>query len=173
MADPVTVAASQNESSMTAHSAALLANLKNSSMAKVPARVFRMSLVSARYVFKNGKVAPFLTKNGVNSEYATNIEHEIQELDAEIAMNHPNISSKADEVVAAASIEPLEMLKKKHFEEFTKLQAASVVKSNDAGSSIQTKLNVANSTTIGDGAASSDSTVAAPAKVSISLPSKP
>lgn len=157
MADPTVVAQAQNESTMTAHAQALLANLKNSSQAKVAPRVFRSNIVTMRYVFKNGKVAPFLTKNGIDSEYATNIEHEIQELDAEIASNHPNISSKPAETVE--TLEPIEALKKKHFEEFKKMLASNTLKTNDAGTSEQGKLHVANSTTIGDGAAGSDSSV--------------
>lgn len=146
------------------YASAMAKNLK-ADTTKVAARVFRSNLVTMRYVFKNGKVAPFLTKNGIDSEYATNIKYEVAELDAEIEMQHPNISSKPEEI--QLSIEPIEALKKKHFEEFLALQAASLKKSNDAGYSEQGKLNVANSNTIADAAAGSDSNTGAGLKISI------
>lgn len=159
-------------SAVNAHSAALLANMKNSSNERIDARVFRSNIVTMRYVFKNGKVAPFLTKNGRDSEYATDIRHEIEELDAEIALRHPNISSKIEEKVA--TIEPLEALKKKHFEEFMALQAAASKKSNDAGYSVEDKLNVANSTSIAEAASGSTGVVGevAPAAVKITIGKK-
>jgi len=140
--------------SAQSYAAAMAKNLK-ADMTKVAARVFRSNIVTMRYVFKNGKVAPFLTKNGRDSEYATNVKYEIEELDAEIEGGHPNISSKAEEVQLV--MEPVEALKARHFKEFLAQQSASVLKTNDAGSSEQVKLNVANSTTIQEGAAGSDS----------------
>jgi len=136
------------------YAAALNKNLR-ADTSRVEARVFRSNILTMRFIFKNGKVAPFLTKNGRDSEYTTDIKHEIEELDDEIAMRHPNISSKPEEIVH--TIEPVEALKARHFKEFQEQMARSVVKSNDAGSSSLEKLNVANSTTISEGAAGSDS----------------
>jgi len=155
-----------SQPAIATHTAALLDNLKKASLARVPARVFRSNIASMRYVFKTGKVAAFL-----NFKYATDIAYEIDELDFEIAVGHPNITANKEEVVE--TIEPLEVLKKKHFEEFLKAQATAVSKDNDAGTSDQGKLNVANSRTVGEGMAGSDSSATAPtAGIKISLPTK-
>jgi hypothetical protein len=140
------------QNAANSHSAALLENLKNSDNSQVAARVFRSNVMSMRYVFKNGKVAAFLS-----GKYSTDIAHEIQELDAEVAAHHPNINTNPEEIID--TIDPIEALKKKHIEEYLAQQAKSLHKDNDAGNSEQTKLNVANSRTVGDGAAGSDSAV--------------
>lgn len=139
------------------YSEAMVANMKDFDTRKVSARVFRANIPSCRYVFKEGKVAAFLS-----GKYTTNIAGEISELDAEVALGHPNITANAEEVLDV--IEPLELLKKRHIEEYLASVAKSIAKSNDAGFSDQGKLNVANSTTISEGAAGSDS-VNAPAPV--------
>lgn len=152
---------SHNQNPGTAHAQALAANIKEAANPKkVEARVFRSNMLTLRYVFKAGKVAAFLTKNGIDSEYVTDIAHEIAELDAEIENNHPNIFSKPAEIVR--KIEPVEALKARHFEEFKKLMEAQNGRKGDGGFSEQGKLNVANSDTIADGAASSDGSAAAP-----------
>lgn len=161
-----------NQNSGSTHASALLANLKSSNSNVVKeARVFRSNVASLRYVFKAGKVAAFLS-----GKYTTNIAHEIEELDEEIAMNHPNITANKEEVVALS--EPMEALRAKFIAEYLETAAKSVVKTNDAGFSEQGKLNVANSTTVSEGMASSDSSggqtmaTAAPAgKVSIAVKS--
>lgn len=138
-----------NQNSGATHASALLDNLKNSDMRKVDARVFRSNVSSVRYVFKNGKTAAFLS--GV---YTTNIAHEIEELDAEIASGHPNFTANVTEVVQL--IEPMEVLKARFIAEYLQQQAKSVVKTNDAGFSEQTRLNVLNSTNVSEAMASSD-----------------
>lgn len=148
-------ATTRPETAINMHTAALKANMAADST-KVTARVFRSNISSSRYVFKNGKVAPF-----IGGKYTTNIKHEVDELDAEIEMKHPHISANKEEVVN--TIEPLEALKAKFFAEFQAAQAANILKDNDAGISEQGKLNVANSTTVAAGMSGSSSTATAPA----------
>jgi mevalonate kinase len=150
--------------------------LRESSHKKIDPVKFKGNILTMRFIFKNGKVAPFLTKDGRTSEYTTNIEHEVQELMHEIDMHHPNITVAPEEEVKLV-MEPVEALKARHFEEFKKMMTATLVKTNDAGSSEQGQLKVANSTTISEGAAGSDSTgagagvsaSAAPATLKISI----
>lgn len=144
-------------SAQTSHAAALAANLKEAAKAEksANARVYYSNMLTMKYIFKAGKVAAFLTKNGRTSEYTTNIKHEIEELDAEIELGHPNITSSPEETVAV--IEPVEALRQKHFEEFKKMMEKATLKTNDAGTSDQGKLNVANSTSIAEASAGSDS----------------
>lgn len=153
---------------VSAHSAALLANL-NADNSRVAARVFRSNIPSVRYIFKNGKSANFL-----GGKYATDIAHEIQELDYEIALRHPNFSANVEEVVD--TIEPLEALRARFIAEYKAELATNVAKDNDAGYSDQGKLNVANTTTVSEGAAGSDSSggqigtaSTAPASASLSI----
>jgi hypothetical protein len=156
------------------YSATLLKNLRESSQKKVEPVKFKSNILTMRFIFKNGKVAPFLTKDGKSSEYTTNTEHEVQELLHEVDMRHPNITVAPAEEVKPV-MEPVEALKARHFAEFKKMMEATLVKTNDAGSSQQGPLNVANSTTISEGAAGSDSTgagalaSAAPAPLKISI----
>ena len=148
-------ATTRPEIAINMHTAALKANMAADST-KVTARVFRSNISSSRYVFKNGKVAPF-----IGGKYTTDIKHEIDELDTEIEMRHPHISANKEEVVNV--VEPLEALKAKFFAEFQAAQATNLLKSNDAGTSEQGKLNVANSTTVAAGMAGSSSVGATPA----------
>jgi hypothetical protein len=149
----------QNQSGVAQHSAAMLANLKNRSRAKVEPKCYQANMLSVRYVFKDGKTASFLTDDGITCKYTTNIACEIAELDEEIENMHPHITHAAVTPKAAA-VEPIEALKARHFEEFKKLMASSTLKTNDAGNSDQGKLNVANSTTVAEGAAGSDASSA-------------
>ena len=143
------------DSALNVHNLAVKINL-NADATKVASRVFRCAVLSSRYVFKNGKVAPF-----IGGKYTTDIAHEIAELDAEIAQRHPHITANKEEVVTLS--EPMEVLKQKFFAEFEAAQKAALNKNNDAGTSEQGKLNVANSTTVAAGMAGSDSTGTGPA----------
>ena len=122
-------------------------------------RVYTCNLQAAGYVFKNGKRAQFMPNTeGVNC-YTTDIPSEQQELDMEITHRHPNFAVYVGEV--APLIEPLEVLKKRFYEQFLAEQAAALNPTNDAGESAQVRLNVANTTSISSGAAGSMSGVAA------------
>ena len=142
-------ATTRPEIAINVHTAALKANLA-ADVTKVSARVFRSSIPSSRYVFKNGKVAPF-----IGGKYTTDIAHEIAELDAEILQKHPNITANVEEIVD--TIEPLEALKAKFFEQFKAEQAAQLLKTNNVGVSDQGKLIPANSNTVAAAMAGSDS----------------
>lgn len=144
--------------SPTTQAQAMAANLQKVAEAKkVPRRVFRSNLLTMRYVFKAGKVANFLTKDGVTSQYVTDLSHEIEELDAEIAMGHPHILEGKEETTEA--VDTMEALRQKHIQEYLAAQAKATKKDNDAGSSEQGKLNMSHSGNIAEAAAGSDSTV--------------
>jgi len=150
MADQPTQAVGMNQQAPQAgYAAAAVANMK-SDTSKIAARVFRSNIPSVGYVFKNGKRANF-----IGGRYTTSIKHEIDELDAEIANSHPNFTANVEEVVETS--EPMAALREKFIAEYLEQQARNTDKGNDAGTSKQGKLNVANSTTIGAGAAGSDS----------------
>lgn len=113
--------------------------------------VFTSTLPSCRFIFKGGKEAPF-----INGEYYTNDEIEIKELEAEIAASHPFISVNSEKkTIDTDKLDPLETIKQAAIAEYLAKQAASNSKDNNRGISVQTKLTVANSTTIADAAAGS------------------
>ena len=153
-------------SAAQSYATALQKNLEADST-QIAARVFRSSLLSMRYVFKNGKVAPFMTKNGIDSEYTTDIKHEIEELDGEIRFRHPNLSSKPEELVS--KIEPMAALREKHFKEFMEMQAKAVSLDNNAGYSEQGKLNVANSRSIAEAAMGNGAPTGSGVKINLGM----
>jgi len=131
------------------------ANIKASPPTVLPvARVFRSNITSVGYIFKNGKKAAF-----VSGKYTTNIKYEIDELDTEIALGHPNFSADTEEIEAV--IEPLEALRARFIAEFKADEARALNKANDAGTAEVQKLTPVSSATIADGAAGSDSTAGA------------
>jgi len=148
----------ENQNSAPSYAQALATNLKIAATPKkVEARTYSCNMLTLRYVFKAGKVAVFMTKDGITSEYTTNIAHEIEELDAEIEMNHPNISVKV--MTAVPVIEPVEALRAKHFAEFQAIMDKQNGRKGDGGHSVQGPLNVLNSDTVAPGAASSNESV--------------
>lgn len=130
------------------HINAVVNNTASSKPVKVQPRVFHSNIPSMGYVFKAGKRASF-----INGKYITDIQYEIDELDAEIAMGHPMIYIKADEPPVEL-IEPMEALRAKFVKEYVEQQAKNTLKSNDVGTSTQGKLNPASSTDIQEGMAS-------------------
>lgn len=135
----------------------------NKKVASNPARapealVFKNAMSNCQFVFKTGKVANFM-----QGKYITDLQWEIDELQNEINSGHPHIYID-DKERTVAVVEPVEALRARHIAEYLAANAAAVDKTNDAGSSEQGKLTVANSSTVASGMAGSDSSnVAAPA----------
>jgi hypothetical protein len=134
---------------------------------------FQNSLGYSRFTSAKGKDFHFL-----NGEFLTNIQAEIDELNAEVAAGHPHIYVNPDRVtVDTKYVDPLAELKAKAIEEYLANQAAALDKTNDRGSSIFSgKLEgIANSTTVSDGMAGSNSgdIPVAPAPTASVLPTAP
>jgi len=103
-------------------------------------RVFHCAMPSCNYLFKNGKPAIF-----INHEYLTDIQSEIDELEAEIAYGHPHISiDAAKKEVDDTKLDPLSAVKAQAIKEYLAAEAAKDT-TKDMGSSIPEKLNVSNS----------------------------
>lgn len=113
--------------------------------------VFRSVMPSCQYVFRSGKVAPF-----INHEYATSMPQEIAELNYEIEMGHPHIKvSPQGATKSTIKVDPLEEVRAKAIAEYIANQAKANDINNDRGTSEQGKLNVSNSTSVAAGMAGS------------------
>ena len=148
----------ENLSSMQTQSQAIISlKLKEIELnASIPkdarvVKLFKMRLNNIGYVFRNGKRAPFLA-----GRYSTDIPSEIAELEEEIELGHPHLYISADDPVLPA-VETIESLRKKHFEEFELQMKRAMDKNNNAGNTVQERLNAVNSNTIASGAGTSDS----------------
>lgn len=116
-------------------------------------RVFKSRVPFCKYLFKNGKEANFI--GGV---YTTDIETEIEELDTEIKLKHPTLFIDAsDKERDTEKIDPLDEIRRKAVADYLAGVAAATNKSNDRGTTEQGRLNVANSSTIAEASAGSDS----------------
>lgn len=117
-------------------------------------KVFKSRIPSCRYVFKDGKHAPF-----IGGEYYTSDTTEIAELKAEIAANHPFLFiDENKKEIDTDKIDPIEEIRRKAVEDYIASQKQSLNKTNDRGTSTQERLNVANSTSIAEGSGDSNST---------------
>ena len=122
-------------------------------------RVFKSRVPFCKYIFKNGKEAPFIA-----GRYLTDVKSEIEELDAEVESKHPSIYiDAAEKEVNTAKLDPIEEIKRKAIAEFVASQLAANSKTNDRGSYEPGKLNVTTSATVAEAAAGSDSGTAATA----------
>ena len=104
---------------------------------------FYASFGSGTYIFSNGKPAIFI--GGV---YRTAIQSEIDELNKEISLNHPHLYvKKGEEVIDAEDLDPISVLKKRHFAEFmAQQQAAHKNPGRDMGNNIPSAVAVAGNT---------------------------
>jgi len=124
---------------------------------------------SFKYFFKNGKEAAF-----INGQYLTDMEYEIAELDAEVALNHPHIKiDSAQRIVDVSQTDPMARLRDQIIKDYLAQQTAATLKTNDRGSTFEGRAGIkvggiANSDTILEAAANSNAGtpafVAAPAK---------
>ena len=121
--------------------------------AKVTVKVYTNTLTASGYVFKNGKRAQFVPNGDGLNCYTTDIPSEQAEFAEDIELRHPNIAEYTGQ--RAPLIEPMEVLRKRHFAEFEAQQARALSKTNDAGTTSLVKLNTVNSHTVAEGAAGS------------------
>lgn len=99
-------------------------------------KVFKSTQPSIQYCFKNGKIAAF-----ANFEYATELESEIAELQAEIGeegqgkSRHPHLYVDPDKAeIDTEAMDPLEVIRKKAVEEYIKTQARAMNASKNVSS---------------------------------------
>ncbi len=131
-------------------------------------RAYKSSLQSVNFIFKDGTKAAF-----IGGKYLTSKKSEIDELDAEIELNHPHLFHATKEEVIELTTTPMEALRAKFFKEFQAQQASAIDKSNDAGQYTQDKLNPVSTSDVAS--AASGSTGANPASaggLKISVPPK-
>ena len=107
-------------------------------------RVFKATLPSVNYIFKNGKPAIF-----VNGMYTTDVPFEIEELDAEIATRHPHIFiDESMREIDSAKVDPIAALREKIIAEYKATMEAATAQDNDLGTSTQGALKPASSVDI-------------------------
>ena len=119
-------------------------------------KIYTSAIPFSSYFLKNGKQVAF-----VGGEYATDNQLEIDELDAQVADGGADIMYAGEKEVATVS-ETVDAIKKAAIAEYLANQAAATDKNNDLGTSDNGKLNLANSNTVAEGAAGSDSGAPAP-----------
>lgn len=120
----------------------------NVAEAEVVATIFKATLPSINYVFKNGKPAIF-----VSGKFITSVPAEVAELKAEIEAGHPHIYIDAKEAeIAAAAIDPMAGLRAQIEAEIMAKMAAATNPENDMGNTEDEKLKPASSTDIASAA---------------------
>jgi len=112
------------------------------------ATIFKASLPSVNYIFKNGKPAIF-----VAGKFATAVPAEIAELKAEIESGHPHIYIDEKEAeIDASKIDPIQALRATIEAEIRAQMAAATSLDNDMGSTAQDPLKPASSQDIAQAA---------------------
>lgn len=113
------------------------------------AKIFKATMPSVNYIFKNGKPAIF-----VHGKFATALEYEIAELEAEITAGHPHIFiDPAECEIDSNALSPIEALTAKIREEVMAEMARATQMTNDMGTSTQGPLKAASSTDVADAVA--------------------
>jgi len=108
------------------------------------ARVFKSQVQSIKYIFKNGKEAPF-----VFGKYYTDNATEIAELEQEIALGHPQIFIDSEEKeVDTEKMDPLSRLREKIIAEYLEEQAKQLDPSNDFGNTLPQSVKPASSSDV-------------------------
>ena len=112
-------------------------------------KVFKATLPSINYIFRNGKPAIF-----IQGKFATGVEAEITELEDEIYKGHPHIYvDKEEATVDSEMVDPIQALRAKIEAQIRAEMAAATDLSNDRGTTEPTVLKPASSTDIMDAAA--------------------
>jgi hypothetical protein len=115
--------------------------------------VFKGKMPSFKYIFLNGKEASF-----INHEFTTDIQSEIDELNAEIASRHPHIYvQEGEETKSSTMVDPLETVRTKAVADYIAAQEVANNKTNDRGTTSLEKLKVATSASVVEGSADSTS----------------
>jgi hypothetical protein len=112
-------------------------------------QVFKATLPSINYIFRNGKPAIF-----VQGKYATGVEGEIDELKDEISKGHPHIYiDAAESEVDSEMVDPIQALRTKIEAQIRAEMAAATDLNNDRGQTKQEPLKPSSSTDVMDAAA--------------------
>lgn len=112
-------------------------------------RVFKATLPSVNYIFKNGKPAIF-----VQGKFCTDVPAEIAELDEEVANHHPIIFiDSAEREVDSAAVDPISALREKIIAEYKASMATATSPDNDMGESVQGALKPASTQDVVEAAA--------------------
>jgi hypothetical protein len=120
-------------------------------------RLYWATMPFMNFIFPKGKVAVFR-----HHRYATDIAAEIEELDKEVANNHPHIYVKQEMMYLTEEMEdPMKALRSKIIAEYLAQQAAHTDPANDMGSSSQEPIRPQSTTDIASVAAGGDATQAA------------
>lgn len=111
--------------------------------------VFKATLPSVNYIFRNGKPGIF-----VQGKYMTDVPAEISELTEEIAAGHPHIYIDAAEAeVDSKFVDPIAALTEKIRKQLVEEMAAATNPANDMGTSVPEVLKPANSSDIAEASA--------------------
>lgn len=120
-------------------------------------KLYKCTTPSCSYIFKNGKAGYF-----IKGRYSTALPNEIEELDNEVALRHPNISIDPNELEIDTEADPLAGLKARLRQEILDdIRAQELISINparDMGKSEQGKLNPASTTDIAPTSAGGDAT---------------
>ncbi len=120
-------------------------------------RLYWATMPFMNYIFPRGKVAVFR-----HHRYATDIQEEIQNLDNEVAQNHPHIYVKPDMMYLTEEMEdPMKALRSKIIAEYLADQAKHVNPLNDMGTTSQESIRPQSTSDIASVAAGGDATQAA------------
>lgn len=120
-------------------------------------RLYWATMPFMNYIFPRGKVAVFR-----HHRYATDIQEEIQNLDNEVAQNHPHIYVKPDMMYLTEEMEdPMKALRTRIIAEYLADQAKHVNPLNDMGKTIQESIRPQSTSDIASVAAGGDATQAA------------
>lgn len=121
--------------------------------------VFFSTKGNIKYIFKNGKEAPFVGLP--EGKFATTVQAEIDELLAEIRAGHPFIHQKEGHTTQVAGETPYEAMKKKMREDILAEIAAANASAMDSkanvSTSIQDRLKAATTANTGAANAASNS----------------
>lgn len=120
-------------------------------------RLYWATMPFMNYIFPRGKVAVFR-----HHRYATDIQEEIQNLDNEVAQNHPHIYVKPDMMYLTEEMEdPMKALRTRIIAEYLADQAKHVNPLNDMGTTSQEPIRPQSTSDIASVAAGGDATQAA------------
>jgi hypothetical protein len=119
-------------------------------------RLFKSSLPSMSFIFKNGKAAMF-----INGRYHTDDPSEIEQLDTEIKTRNPYLRiDEAERELDTELQDPMQQLKERFREEIIKEYLENEMRAinpeNDFGDYDQSKINPASTTSIAPVSAGGD-----------------
>ena len=120
-------------------------------------KLYKCSVKSCSYIFKNGKAGYF-----IHGRYVTSLPNEIEELESEVSLGHPNIYIDIKELEVDTEADPLAGIKAKLRQEILdEIRATELIAINparDMGESEKGKFKPASTTDIAATSAGGDAT---------------